>query len=205
MALQPYQRWYLYLGLVFVLILSQMIYEALHPRPSSAYSIPSGAMVPTLLVGDYVQGARYKDREPQRGDVATYLVPPDGLIYVKRIVGLPGDRVQMREGRLYLNDTLVPREAVEGLEVPEGASLTIYRETLPDGVSHLIAEISDHGPFDDTEPTVVPPGQYFLLGDNRDNSRDSRVMGPAAREQVLSRLFYLFWSRDLGRIGLAVQ
>jgi signal peptidase I len=206
MTLRRYQRWYVYVGILFSFLIIFLIVDEIQPDRIPAYSIPSGSMVPTLRVGDYAVGANYGDRAPERGDIAIYFLPEAGVIYLKRIVGLPGDRIEMRGGRLYLNDTMVLREVVEGIALPDAPpDMQFYRETLPGGASYLIAETSDSGPLDDTEPFTVPPGDYFMLGDNRDNSRDSRVTGPISREQMRSKLFFLFWSRDRSRIGLKLE
>lgn len=199
MPLRRYQRWYVYVGLWVAVMAVVVTIEVTRPDRIPAYRIPTAAMFPTLRIQDIVFGADYGGRMPERGEVAVYYVPEAEVLYLKRIVGLPGDRVRLRGGRLHLNGEPVPREAVSGAEGPEG--LTIYRETLPGGRSYLIAERSDAEPFDDTEEFVLGPDQYFALGDNRDGSRDSRVMGPVPREQIRTRLFYVFLSLDVKRIA----
>lgn len=167
------------------------------------FTIPSGSDIPTLMVGDYIlcwrfgYGAsaasfslpakisrgRFFAREPQRGDMAVFLLPKDEAItFVKRVIGMPGDRVQMRDGRLYINGTTVPREP-DGTflmkdEFDRDKQVPKYIETLPNGVKYDIVEMSgDEGYYDNTDEYVVPPGHYFTLGDNRDNSDDSRDLG----------------------------
>jgi signal peptidase I len=187
------------------------------------YSVPSGSMVPTLLVGDELIGAKFAygygkysspigmlpdfsgrlfDRAPERGDVIVFRLPRDpSQTYVKRLIGLPGDRIQMKQGRLYINDTLVPRRQTGNLD---GDAL--YVETLPvsDGVSreHEIVELSDAESHDDTPVFTVPARHYFMMGDNRDNSLDSRVaanrggVGFVPEENLVARVDRLLLSRD---------
>lgn len=185
------------------------------------FNIPSGSMVPTLLIGDYLFVSKFSygysryslpfgiglfsgrifAEQPERGDVAVFKLPRDNRTdYIKRIVGLPGDTIQMRGGRLYINGELVKRERIDNF-VPGGSGnpLPQYIETLPNGVSHPILEMSDEGPLDDTAVYTVPPGHYFAMGDNRDNSLDSRVLSgvgyiPAAN--LIGRAEFLFFSTN---------
>jgi signal peptidase I len=165
------------------------------------FNIPSGSMIPTLLIGDYLFVSKYSygysdhsfpfsphlfsgrilASPPKRGDVVVFKLPRDGQTdYIKRVIGLPGDTIQMQEGRLYINGELVPREPIakvhtEGFYGGE-TDVPTYREILPGGVSHTIIEIQgDTGFYDNTQVYKVPPGNYFMMGDNRDNSTDSRV------------------------------
>lgn len=164
------------------------------------FSIPTASMQSTLMIGDYVLASKYSwgygrysfplgivpikgrlfGREPNRGDIAVFKPVPQRDPYIKRIVGMPGDRIQMIGGVLNINGVPVKRKEVGkgtdtdsyGITVP----VTIYRETLPNGVEHTIHEIADNMPLDNTSEFNVPAGHYFMMGDNRDRSQDSRVL-----------------------------
>lgn len=164
------------------------------------FSIPTASMQPTLMIGDYILASKYTygysryslpysevpwngrifGNAPERGDVAVFRPVPQSENYVKRLIGLPGDTIQMIDGILNINGEPVEREEIgtgvdrdsRGTEVP----VTIYEETLPNGVTHIIQEISDNARFDNTGVYTVPPGHYFMMGDNRDRSLDSRSL-----------------------------
>jgi len=188
------------------------------------FNIPSGSMIPSLLIGDYLfvskysygysryslplglplfNGRVFKD-EPERGDIAVFKLPSDNKTdYIKRIVGLPGDRIQMKQGRLYINDTVIDRRRVEDyIETDRFGNVVRtpqYVETLPNGRTHRILEISDNGALDNTGVFVVPKNHYFAMGDNRDNSLDSRVLngvGYVPAENLVGRAEILFFSTN---------
>ena len=188
------------------------------------FNIPSGSMKPTLLVGDYLfvnkpsygysrhsfpfglapLDGRIWDKPPKRGDVIVFKLPTNpGVDYIKRLIGLPGETIQVRSGRLYINDKLVEREALGVREDsgPDARAVPMYHylETLPGGAVHEIYEESDNDILDDTPPFVVPEGHYFMMGDNRDNSQDSRVphvVGFVPYENLVGRADFLFFSTD---------
>ncbi len=186
------------------------------------FNIPSGSMISTLLVGDYLFVSKYSygysrhsapfsvvpfsgrifKSEPERGDVIVFKLPSDNKTdYIKRLVGLPGDTVRMQDGRLIINGQLVEREKVDeytyrdtmgGMRRP-----TRYKETLPGGKSHVILEEGDNRRLDNTPEFVVPPGHYFMMGDNRDNSVDSRAdVGFVPADNLVGRAEFLFFSTD---------
>ena len=165
------------------------------------FYIPSGSMEPTLAIGDYLVATKFSygysryslpfdlapaserrlfGRMPDRGDVVVFRVPGNPKVnYVKRVIGLPGDRVRMRGGRLILNGKTVPltHDGSGVVEFGNGRGMTAarYRETLPGAKDHVIYKIRWDGPLDDTPEFRVPVGHYFMMGDNRDDSLDSRV------------------------------
>ncbi len=187
------------------------------------FNIPSGSMIPTLLVGDYLFVSKFSygysrfslpfspplfsgrifGSLPTRGDVAVFKLPRDTSVdYIKRLVGLPGDHLQMKEGRLYINGAELPRTP-DGEYTAEGdGPSTVYKkyiETLPGGRTHPILKASDHEMLDNTDEYVVPPGYVFAMGDNRDNSQDSRVLsavGYVPLENLVGRAEFIFFSID---------
>ena len=188
------------------------------------FNIPSGSMVPTLLVGDYLFVSKFSYgysryslplglplfsgriffHSPERGDVAVFKLPTDNSTdYIKRVIGLPGDHIQMKNGILNINGQPVPRRRIEDYLYQEGNGAIIplaqYIETLPNGVQHRIIEMSDNGPLDNTQEYVVPPGDYFMMGDNRDNSQDSRVLsavGYVPAENLIGKAQFIFFSTN---------
>lgn len=197
------------------------------------FNIPSGSMFPTLLVGDYlfVQKwtygygmysfpmdaipfkGRLADKPVTRGDVVVFRQPKKvGIDYIKRIIGLPGDKIQVTKGRLYINGTMVEREP-QGTESFEDEGqfrvYTKYLETLPNGVKHYIYEIGDDQPLDDTPVYTVPEKMYFAMGDNRDASLDSRVqseVGFIPEDNLIGKAAVIFFSEgemaDCSRDGI---
>jgi len=184
------------------------------------FSIPSGSMRPTLLEGDYlfvtkwaygysknslpfsppIFSGRIWGGEPERGDVVVFKFPPNpSLDYIKRVVGLPGDRIQMRGGQLFINGTGVPREKVGEINNPDVTEVNrpveVWRETLPNGVSYDTLDLSANGIGDDTREFAVPEGHYFMMGDNRDNSADSRFsVGFVPAENLIGKANIIFFS-----------
>jgi signal peptidase I len=143
---------------------------------------------------------------PKRGDVAVFKLPSNTEIdYIKRVIGLPGDRIQMREGVLYINDVMVPKKRIEDY-VDDGneasgdrdlVSLGQYEETLPNGVTYRVLDIINDNVADNTEVYQVPDNHYFMMGDNRDNSTDSRFasgVGFVPIENFVGRADIIFFS-----------
>jgi len=189
------------------------------------FNIPSGSMIPTLLIGDYLFVSKFSygysryslpfapdlfsgrilGRLPGRGDVAVFKWPRDNQTdYIKRIVGLPGDRIQMKSGQLYINGTLVPRQAEGDYTADEQGSRTVarlYVETLPNGRQHELLKMYEEGGLNTTPEFKVPENHVFAMGDNRDNSSDSRVMdssgvGFVPVENLVGKAEFIFFSID---------
>jgi signal peptidase I len=185
------------------------------------FNIPSGSMIPTLLVGDYLFVSKYSygysrysfpfgiapingrvfEDTPQRGDVAVFRLPSNPSVdYIKRVIGLPGDVVQVKQGILHLNNTPVNRRLIGTVQPSslQSTAETVYRETLPDGREHMIQEVNDIQLFDNTQAFTIPEGHYFMMGDNRDNSRDSRSssVGVVPIENFIGKAQFIFFSVD---------
>ncbi len=199
------------------------------------FNIPSGSMEDTLLIGDYLFVSKYSygysrfslpfgphlfdgriwSAPPKRGDVVVFKLPRDDTTdYIKRVIGLPGDKIQMINGVLNINGTPVPRERISDFVSTDAFGNTTkvarYRETLPNGVSYDTLDLDPNGIEDNTQVFEVPPDHYFMMGDNRDNSTDSRVsptaggVGYVPFENLVGRAEIIFFSVDEGESALEV-
>ena len=188
------------------------------------FNIPSGSMKATLLVGDYLFVSKYSygyshfslplsppifsgrvpgGFTPERGDVVVFRLPRDTSIdYIKRIIGLPGDHIQVKDGQLYINSKEVPRALVSNDYVDSSGTAPVikreYSEALPGGKTHMILKSTDEGWANNTPEFDVPPGHVFAMGDNRDDSQDSRfdAVGPVPVENLVGRAEIIFFSID---------
>jgi len=196
------------------------------------FSIPSGSMKETLLVGDYLFVSKFSygyskysipfspplfsgrifGSEPKRGDVVVFKLPTDNATdYIKRVIGLPGDKIQMIDGVLQINGKAVPKERIDDwIETePGGRQVRVprFKETLPNGVVYEVLDLVENGFYDNTPVYEVPAGHYFMMGDNRDNSTDSRVLsavGYVPYENLIGRAEIIFFSVEEGRHAWAV-
>ncbi len=199
-------------ALILALIIRTLLFQP--------FSIPSGSMRPTLLEGDYLFVSKYAygysnasipfspdlfsgriwGAEPERGDVVVFKFPPNPkLDYIKRVIGLPGDRIQMIGGVLHINGEPVKREKIGAIENPDITEVErpvdVYRETLPNGVSYDTLDLTPNGIADDTREFTVPEKSYFMMGDNRDNSQDSRFdVGMVPEANLVGRANIIFFS-----------
>jgi signal peptidase I len=190
------------------------------------FRIPSGSMQPTLAVGDYIVVTKWSygygrysfaplegllphgrlfASAPERGDVVVFRPTPEpNRDFIKRVIGLPGDRIQMVDGVLMINDEPVQRELVgttrecPGSENTDMGDISMYRETLPNGVSYITCDKYERSEWDNTRVYVVPDDHYFMMGDDRDNSADSRtgVVGYVPFENLVGPAQFVVVSFD---------
>jgi len=227
------------------IILVGLLAWAFRSLVGAPFNIPSGSMLPTLYIGDYLAVAKWPygfsrynfpfgfpsfegrvfERLPARGDVVVFRHRTEGNDLIKRVIGLPGDTIEVRDGRLVLNGREVPRRPLPPTKiavtdnspcrtVPPASPVMIaagdhavcvyraYLETLPGGPSYTVLDQNDHGPADNYGPSTVPASHVFMMGDNRDDSLDSRFdafqggIGMVPTSNLIGRATVTFWSTD---------
>ncbi len=193
--------WTLFWALIIALFLRTIFFQPFH--------IPSASMYPQLMIGDYLLSSKYPygyshyslplspkifsgrilAHAPERGDIVVFKWPVDHKTnYIKRVIGVPGDKVQVKGGRLWLNGKQIPFDVLGEEAVNDGRQhvVTRIRETLPNGKSYITWD-SGRSMYDDTPVEIIPPKSYFMMGDNRDNSQDSRKWGVVKFENLVGR------------------
>ena len=227
---QAHYPWFsrLYVWLLLFWLAPLALAHGLRSFVFQPFSIPATSMAPTLMAGDYAIAdkftygiSRYSlsfgagpeqrigGRLPERGEVVVFRLPSDPRVdYVKRVIGLPGDRVEMRDGVLLLNGRTVPRTDKGPVVLAGSISGELYEETLPGGITHPILDQTESARGDNTREFTVPADHYFVLGDNRDNSLDSRFegVGFVPADNILARMsFIAFSTKSRGRVMQAVR
>ena len=177
------------------------------------FFIPSSSMEPGLIVGDRIFASKYDygysrhsfpfslplingrifEHSPKRGDVVIFKPPHTRNDYIKRLIGLPGDKIKLIDGIVYINSKPVEREFVR----TDNKGIAIHRETMANGVNYEIRDLGDK-PQDNIEEFIVPENHYFFMGDNRDNSNDSRFWGPVPAERIVAKAQIIFFSTKDG-------
>jgi signal peptidase I len=192
--------------LMFVLVLRSFLFEP--------FMVPTGSMIPTIKIGDFIvvnkfaYGLRlpvigtkiFEVSDPQRGEVMVFIPPHENKYYVKRVVGLPGDTIRYENKSLTINGEPVNKKFDSGVEIQYGENSlngNLYQETLG-GVSHFTQYIDLVPANRGRNSWIVPPGHYFMMGDNRDNSMDSRVWGVVSEDKIVGRAFAVWMHKDPG-------
>ena len=189
--------------LAFVFVLRGFLYEP--------FQIPSGSMIPTLKVGDFIVVSKFSygvrlpiagtkvipTQEPERGDVAVFIPPNDNRYFIKRVIGLPGDKIRIEDNQVWVNDEALPQEFVANI-VHSGVPATLYDEQVGD-VRHQIQTLNILNGSRNLDEVLVKEGHYFMMGDNRNNSRDSREWGqvPDANLVGKAKFVWMHW-KDWG-------
>ena len=192
--------------LLIVLVLRSFLIEP--------FQIPTGSMIPTLEVGDFILvnkyaygvrlpiiGTKLMDvTDPKRGEVMVFIPPHENKYYIKRVIGLPGDTVRYEESNLYINGELVEREFLESrlIETERGGiSAELYNETIGE-IEHITQLIPAFNRERNRTSWVIPNGFYFMMGDNRDNSSDSRVWGTVSEKDIVGKAIAVWMHKEPG-------
>jgi signal peptidase I len=181
--LRPYNRWWIYLGIILIQVLLLLpLEERLALSSTKAFKFPTGSMEPTLERGDHliVNMQAYSKAAPERGDLSVFKYPGnESVFYIKRVIGLPGGKIEILKRTVYINDQPIKEPYTKYID-PESSN-------------------EHYGPY------FLPQGKYFLLGDNRDNSQDSRFWGFVDRSKFVGQARYLYWAKNKSRIGKQLE
>ena len=192
--------------LLFVLALRSFLFEP--------YQVPTGSMIPTIKIGDFILvnkfayglrlpviGTKILDvAEPQRGEIMVFIPPHVDQYYIKRVIGLPGDTIRYENQSLSVNGEVIPEEFVENILVDTGIGPLegVLNSANYNGVTHAVQHIPSVNSSRGRSSWVVPPGHYFMIGDNRENSADSRVWGPVSEDNIVGKAVAVWLHKDPG-------
>lgn len=204
-----YNHWVIYIGFILLANSLPYYYALSGNRRLQGYSIPSMGNAPSMVLGDWMiaDNRAYQHAQPQYGDLIIF-TGPDQFIWTFRVVGLPGDEVEVKDGRLQINQkpcgyTFKQRagvQEIDGFTYP----VSEFTETLPNGVTHGVYYADT--PYDSTlrnQPLrIIPPNEYYVMGDNRDYSLDSRSIGLISESRIIGKMLFCYFSPDVSRIGL---
>lgn len=206
---------------VAIALIITLVFRTLFFQP---FTIPSASMEPNLYEGDYIVvrkwdygyskhsiqfsppviSGRIFEKQAKRGDIVVFKLPSNTKVdYIKRVIGLPGDRVQVKNGQVFINDqpvTTIDKGPISAGITYATQGADIQEEQLPDGADHLTQNLEDNKPeADDTQEFTVPEGQYFVMGDNRDNSTDSRFWGFVPEQNLVGKAVAIWISFEFER------
>jgi signal peptidase I len=206
-TLAAYNRSFVYVAIVLCAVL---LSAALSPfLQIESFAVASESGFPTLRQGERVMTYSIAPEELARGDMVILRLPRDPRIsYVRRIVGLPGERVRMLQGHVLINNMPLHRTVVDSDRSPSAIAGDTFVEATPEGKGYLVLNQGPDRPLDTVQEQRVPEGHYWVLGDNRDDSIDSRAMfqvGFVPAQNIYRKVAYIYWSRDLSRIGKTVE
>jgi signal peptidase I len=197
-SLKKYNRWYIYLLIILVIRLAGFSVNTtvIEHNIFKAYKVPAESMMPTLLVGDHFlcDLGYYNNHNPERGDLVIFKTPAvENKTLIKRIIGIPGDTIRITYDELYINDKKIEQKFIGKFSSGDVKDADIYEETV-DSKDYRVLDQEKR--YENFGPVTVPDGAYFVLGDNRDNSYDSRHWGMVRRDQILGRPVFIYFSWD---------
>ena len=203
--LKGYNRWYIYLIIILVIRLVDFSVNTtvIEHNIFQGYRIPTRSMMPTLLVGDHFlcDLGYYNNHNPERGDLIMFKWPVDeSKFLIKRIIGIPGDTIQIVDNAVYVNQKKLDLKFLKKVTLEQGREADEYRETLGNSSYQILNQVTGNSGYGwvnrNFGPVTVPDGEYFVLGDNRGNSSDSRYWGMVRRDQICGRPVFIYFSWD---------